>query len=81
MYTSDGKPANKKYLEINLPPYVQHDIDALLEGQKQNVLHLDCLYMELYGSINSAYHDDEINYEQAAYLRKKYLNLDEGEGF
>lgn len=75
-----GKPINKEYLEINLPPYVQHDIDALIKGRQENVSYLDCLYMELYGSINAAYYDHEIDQEQYSYLRKKYLHLNDGEG-
>lgn len=36
MYNLDtnGKPLNKNYLEMNLPSYLQHDIDALIEGKK-----------------------------------------------
>ncbi len=67
------KPTDRSYLEVNLPPYLQHDIDALRQGLEQDVLYLDCLFDELYGSINSAEWDDEITHEQAAYLREKYL--------
>ena len=67
------KPTDRSYLEVNLPPYLQHDIDALRQGLEQDVLYLDCLFNELYGSINSAEWDAEITHEQAAYLREKYL--------
>ncbi len=67
------KPTDRSYLEVNLPLYLQHDIDALRQGLEQDVLYLDCLFDELYGSINSAEWDDEITHEQAAYLREKYL--------
>ena len=67
------KPTDRSYLEVNLPPYLQHDIDALKVGLKQDISYLDCLYDELYGSINSAEWDDEITHEQAMYLREKYL--------
>ena len=67
------KPTDRSYLEVNLPPYLQHDIDALRQGLEQDVLYLDCLFDELYGSINSAEWDDEITHEQATYLREKYL--------
>lgn len=67
------KPTDRSYLEVNLPPYLQHDIDALRQGLEQDVLYLDCLFDELYGSINSAEWDAEITHEQAAYLREKYL--------
>ena len=68
-----GKPLNKSYLEKDLPPYLQHDIDALVEGLRMHVTHLDCLVDEVYGSINSAEVDLLITTEQAAYLRTKYL--------
>jgi len=66
---------DKNILERGLPVYLQKDIDALIEGEKSNVSHLDCLYDELYGSINSAYHGYEITKEQADYLFNKYLGL------
>lgn len=43
----------KEYYEVNLPPYLQHDLDAMKEGKYP----YDCLWCELYGSINSAYVD------------------------
>ena len=62
--------------ENNLPPYLQHDINALIEGKKKQVLYLDCLFDEVYGSINSAYYDGCITKEQADYLRQKYLGME-----
>lgn len=67
------KPTDRGYLEVNLPAYLQHDIDALQRGLAEQPLYLDCLYDELYGSINAAEWDEEITHEQAAYLREKYL--------
>lgn len=62
--------------EHGLPEYLQHDLDAYKEGLKTNSSLLDCLWGELYGSINGAESDDEaITPEHAAYLRKKYLYL------
>ena len=46
----------KEYYEINLPPYLQHDLDAMKEGKYP----YDCLWGELYGSINSAFIDGDI---------------------
>mgnify|MGYP000991157300 FL=1 len=63
----------KRYLEVNLPAYLQHDIDALKVGLVERPLHLDCLLDEVQGSINSAEVDGLISSEQAAYLRAKYL--------
>lgn len=77
-YGKDGKPLNKNYLEANLPEFLQHDIDALVEGKKNQVTYIDCLLGEIYGSINAAYYDGMISEEQAVYLRKKYLNINPG---
>ena len=64
----------RKYLEVNLPPYLQEDIAKLEEGRSLNlVLRLDALYNEVQGSINSALHSGRKTEEQALYLRKKYL--------
>lgn len=60
--------------EYGLPEYLQHDLDAYKEGLRTNSSLLDCLWGELYGSINIAQIDDEvITPEHADYLRKKYL--------
>lgn len=61
--------------EHNLPPYLQKDLDAYKEGMKnKKCTIMDCLWGELYGSINSAQIDDgAITAEHANYLRKKYL--------
>lgn len=66
---------DKSYLEVDLPEYLQNDIDALVEGIKTKSSVLDCLYDEVWGSINSAYYSDEITDEQVSYLRKKYLGI------
>ena len=65
-----------EHWENNLSPYLQHDINALIEGKKKQVLYLDCLFDEVYGSINSAYYDGCITKEQADYLRQKYLGME-----
>ena len=70
-----GKPLDKSYLEKGLPPYLQYDLDAYRNEDGP----WDCLWCELYGSINSALYSDEINDEQARYLRSKYLFADEKE--
>lgn len=63
--------------ERTLPTYLQNDIAALEEGIRKNSTLIDCLWSEVYGSINSAFYDNEISKEQADYLRKKYLGLGE----
>ena len=60
--------------EYNLPGYLQHDLDAYKNGLKNNSSLLDCLWGELYGSINAAeISDGAISPEHADYLRQKYL--------
>ncbi|MCL1805752.1 MAG: hypothetical protein FWG28_07135 [Clostridiales bacterium] len=66
---------NYQDLEAALPAYLQKDITAFIEGLANRSSFLDCLYNELQGSINSAYYDNEISGETAAYLRSKYLGL------
>ena len=43
--------------------------------QKRTDIFWDCLWGELYGSINSAQWDNVITKEQADYLRDKYLGI------
>ncbi len=64
----------EEFYEQGLPEYLQHDLDAYKEGLKTNSTLLDCLWGELYGSINIAeINDGFITPEHANYLRKKYL--------
>lgn len=69
----DGKPKEKKYLETGLPESLQHALDEFVQGEKEHVSHMDCLWGELYGSINACQWGGRITQEQADYLRKKYL--------
>lgn len=60
--------------EHRLPEYLQHDLDAYKEGLRTHSSLLDCLWSELYGSINmAAISHGIITPEHADYLRKKYL--------
>ena len=64
----------EKAYEYGLPIYLQNDLDAYKEGLKNKSSLLDCLWGELYGSINIALiNDGVITSEHADYLRKKYL--------
>lgn len=76
---SDGKPKDKTYLETGLPESLQHAIDEFVQGEKEQVSHMDCLWGELYGSINACQWGDRITKEQADYLRGKYLFGEEEE--
>ncbi len=70
---ADGKPLDKTYLETSLPESLQKTIEDYLKGEKEQVLHLDCLSDEIYGAINSNLWSGSITEEQAVYLREKYL--------
>lgn len=60
--------------EYGLPAYLQYDLDAFKEGLRTGSSLMDCLWGELYGSINIAeINDGTITPEHADYLRKKYL--------
>ena len=60
--------------EYGLPDYLQHDLDAYKDGLKSHSGLMDCLWGELYGSINMVeISDGIITSEHANYLRKKYL--------
>lgn len=64
----------ERSFEVGLPDYLQHDLDEFKSGLKNNSSILDCLWGELYGSINMAeISDGLITSEHADYLRKKYL--------
>lgn len=60
--------------EVGLPKYLQHDLDEYKKGVKEKSTLLDCLWGELYSSINIAEIDDgKITHEHAEYLRNKFL--------
>ena len=76
LLTEDGiyQSKREKAYEYGLPEYLQHDLDAYKEGLKNKSTLLDCLWSELYGSINLAQISDGIiTSEHADYLRNKYL--------
>lgn len=73
----EGKPRDKEYLETGLPESLQHSLDEYIQGEKEQVSHMDCLWGELYGSINACQWGGRITKEHADYLRKKYLFGDE----
>lgn len=66
--------AIERSYETGLPEYLQNDLDAYKEGLRNKSSLLDCLWGELYGSINTAeISEQSITPAHAAYLRKKYL--------
>ena len=68
-----------KLNEKTLPYAIAHDITQLKDWHLgKNDLPQDCLWCELYGSINGSQHGGEITKEVADYLRAKYLGLENG---
>ena len=76
-----AKPGSHPEWETNLPADLQKAIQDYLEGVRTQVTYLDCLWDELYGSINASQWGWEISKEQADYLRAKYLFEQEEEPF
>jgi hypothetical protein len=73
--TTDEKPNRKMYLETGLSGSIQKAIKEYLQGEREQMLHLDCLWDELYGAINADLWSGLIMEEQAEYLREKYLGI------
>ena len=76
LLTEDGirQTEREQAYEVGLPEYLQHDLDAYKEGLRTHSSLIDCLWGELYGSINIAeINEGIITPEHADYLRKKYL--------
>lgn len=71
--TSSGKPTDKTYLEKNLPASLEKALREYIQGEKDKVSYMDCLWGELYSAINSNQWSNAITQEQADYLRAKYL--------
>lgn len=75
-----GFPKNKKYLECDLPPYLQSSLEnmaaswEIIDSGKKDY-HWDMFWSELNADINSAEVGQEISTEQAWYLREKYLRM------
>ena len=60
--------------EYDLPQYLLHDLHEYKRGLKNGSSLMDCLWGELYGSINAAeITDGVISHDYADYLRNKYL--------
>ena len=77
-----GLPKDKGYLECGLPVYLQTSLDNMkkswaIEDSGKKDFHWDLYWCELNADINSAQVDNLISSEQAGYLRKKYLRMEE----
>ena len=67
------------YHECGLPTWLEKSIRTYVQGKKENISYLDCLYCELQADINAAEVEQEITSETAWYLREKYLGLEKEE--
>ena len=79
-----GLPKNKRYLECNLPPYLQSSLENMIASWKvvdsgKKDYHWDLYWSELNADINAAEVEQEISAEQAWYLRETYLRIKRGE--
>lgn len=79
-----GLPNSKKYLERDLPPYLQSSLENMIASWKivdsgKKDYHWDLYWSELNADINSAEVEQEISTEQAWYLRENYLRIKRGE--
>lgn len=77
-----GLPKDDSYLEKGLPDYLQKSVAAMvesweLEDSGKKDLHWDIHWCDLNADINSAQTEQEITPEQAWYLRRKYLRMED----
>ncbi len=76
-----GMPTDESHFECGLPMYVQESLDRMKKsweivdsGKKD--LHWDIYWCELNADLNSAEVENLISSEQARYLRRKYLRME-----
>lgn len=68
---------DENILIASLPEFLKSDILELEKGLKNNSTLIDCLYCEVQASINVAFCSNQITKDEAAFLRKKYLGLED----
>lgn len=78
MITTDGG-VSPPGSEQDLPPDLVKAIREYLEGLESHSPLLDCLWGELYGSINANQWGGVISPETAGMLRRKYLFSEDGD--
>ena len=79
-----GLPKSDQRFEKGLPTYLQESIDAMVNSWKiidsgGQDIHWDLNWCDLNADINYAEIEQEISFEQAWYLRKKYLRMEKPE--
>ena len=76
-----GMPNDESHFECGLPAYVQESLDRmkksweLIDSGKRDI-HWDICWCELNADLNSAEVENLISSEQAWYLRRKYLRME-----
>ena len=80
-----GLPKDDAYLEKGLPLYLEHSLAAMkrswaIEDSGGKDLHWDVCWCELNADIDTAESEQSISREQARYLRRCYLRMEETEG-
>lgn len=68
-----GSPRTAPIWKKICRPACKKALDEYIQGEKDHVSYMDCLWGELYGAINSNQWSNAITLEQADYLRAKYL--------
>ena len=71
-YADCGETTND-WRQKNLPASLDKALREYIQGEKDKVSYMDCLWGELYSAINSNQWSNAITQEQADYLRAKYL--------
>ncbi|MBE7033363.1 MAG: helix-turn-helix transcriptional regulator [Ruminococcaceae bacterium] len=81
-YNSEtGMPTDKSHFECGLPIYVQNSLDRMKKSWKivdsgKKDINWDTCWCELNADLNSAEVENLISSEQAWYLRRKYLRME-----
>lgn len=79
-----GRPHSTDYLEKGLPEFLQASIQSMqaswaIEDSGKKDLRWDTIWCALNADINEAETEQLISHEQAAYLRKKHLRMEDTE--
>lgn len=79
-----GRPLATDYLEKGLPAFLQASIQTMqaswaIEDSGKRDLRWDTIWCALNADINEAETEQLISHEQAAYLRKKHLRMEDTE--
>ncbi len=79
-----GLPKNEAYLDRGLPSYLERSLAAMIrsweiEDSGGRDMHWDVYWCALNADINAAENEQSISKEQAGYLRRKYLRMEETE--